>query len=133
MRANGSGRPSPGTTATRTVPHQLDLLTLLCGPASLAERFRAYHAAHPEVYAALVRLARQWVARTGQHRIGIAALYERARWELAIQTGESPSLNNSFRAFYARLIMAQESDLADLFETRRSAADSPSDSPPDRP
>jgi hypothetical protein len=105
------------------MPGQIDLLTLLAGPPGLAERFRTYDAEHPEVYAALVRLARQWVRRTGRHRLGIAALFERARWELGLQTGESPSLNNSYRSFYARKIMAQEPDLAGLFEVRTSVAD----------
>lgn len=32
-------------------------------------------------------------------------------------------LNNSYRAYYARLIMAQEPDLAGLFALRKSEAD----------
>jgi len=104
---------------------QLDLISLLAGPPGLAERFRDFHTGHPEVYATLVRLARQWVARTGRRRISIAALFERCRWELELQTDESPALNNSFRSFYARAIMANEPDLADVFETRSSLADGP--------
>lgn len=92
-------------------------------PRTLAERFRKFDQDHPQVYATLLWLAREWRRRTGRTRVGIAALYERARWELAIQTGESPSLNNDFRAPYARKIMAEHEDLRDLFETRRSQAD----------
>jgi hypothetical protein len=115
------------TTATATIPHggnsftQADLLDLLC-PPSLAEKFRRFHETHPHVYEALVELAREWQARTGT-RCSIAALFERARWELALNTTETPRLNNSYRSFYARLIMAQEPDLAGVFEVRRSAAD----------
>jgi hypothetical protein len=101
--------------------------------ATTAERFAAYHAAHPEVLDVLVRLAREWVRRTGGRPIGIAALHERARWELALQTGEQPQLTNTYRPFYARLIQAKEPDLADLFVTRRSVADEWMVDPPELP
>jgi hypothetical protein len=89
-----------------------------------AERFEQFHASNPHVYRHLVRLARLWVGTTGRHKLGIGQLWERLRWDLAIETGDVDyALNNIYRAFYARLIMAQEPDLIDLFETRRSAAD----------
>lgn len=90
---------------------------------STAEKFQEFHENNHHVYEVLVRLAREWVSRTGRRRIGIAALFERARWELSLQTTETPRLNNTYRAFYARLIMACEPDLNDVFETRHSAAD----------
>lgn len=93
-------------------------------PEPIAERFAEFHAKSPEVYSTLVALARQWVAKTGRRRLGIATLFERARWELAISTSDPDfKLNNSYRAYYARLIMRAEPDLADLFATRESAAD----------
>ncbi len=91
---------------------------------SLAERFTDFHRKSPEVYSTLVALARQWVAATGRRRLGIATLFERARWELAITTSDPDfKLNNSYRAYYARLIMAREPDLVDLFAVRTSEAD----------
>ena len=87
------------------------------------ERFETFHRTHPHVYQVLVRLAREWVARTGRRKVGIAILWERMRWELAVQTNEAPKLNNDYRAYYSRLIMANEPDLSELFEVRRSAAD----------
>lgn len=91
---------------------------------TLAHRFEAFHEANPHVYDTLVRLARQWMQQTGRRKIGISMLFERARWDLAIQTN-SPDfrLNNSYRAFYSRLIQAQESDLRDIFDCRASEAD----------
>jgi len=69
-------------------------------------------------------LAREWVARFGSHKLGIATLYERARWEIALATTDADfKLNNNFRAYYARLIMAHESDLEGLFDLRASKAD----------
>jgi len=86
--------------------------------SELQARFEAFHAANPRVYATLVRLAREARA-VGHQRVGIAMLFEVARWQLSIQTtGDDFKLNNSYRSRFARLIMAQEPDLAGVFETR---------------
>lgn len=93
-------------------------------PTTTAERFAEFHLKSPDVYHTLVALARQWVERTGRRRLGIATLYERARWEIAVTTSDPDfKLNNSYRAYYARLIMAREPDLQELFATRKSQAD----------
>ena len=34
--------------------------------------FDRFHADNPKVYETLVRLAREWVSRTGRHKLGIA-------------------------------------------------------------
>jgi hypothetical protein len=86
--------------------------------------FDRFHANNPHVYKTLVALARQWVSRTGRSKLGIATLFERARWEIAVTTvGDDFRLNNSHRAYYARLIMLREPDLAGLFDLRASEAD----------
>lgn len=91
---------------------------------SLADQFEAFHAANPKVYIVLIRLAREWIRTTGRRKIGIGALFERARWEIAIETSDPDfKLNNNYRAFYARLIMHDHPDLAGVFELRTSEAD----------
>lgn len=91
---------------------------------TLPERFEAFHAENPRVYTTLVRLAREWKQHTGRHKLGIATLYERARWDIALATKDpSYKLNNDYRAFYARLIMQHEPDLAGMFDLRTSEAD----------
>lgn len=86
--------------------------------------FDRFHTANPHVYASLVRLAREWVSRFGGRKVGIGALYEVARWEIALATDDADfKLNNNFRAYYARLIMAQEPELDGLFDLRASKAD----------
>ncbi|GAB4677617.1 hypothetical protein [Mycobacterium avium] len=91
---------------------------------TMPERFEEFHNENPNVYATLVRLAREWVASTGRHKLGIATLFERARWEIALATNDPDyKLNNNHRAYYARLIMRQGPDLADLFDLRASEAD----------
>ena len=97
---------------------------LLVFDGTTAARFEEFHRTNPHVYRTLVRLAREWVDQKGQQKLGISMLFERARWDLAIETGADDfRLNNSYRAFYSRLIMAREPDLADLFELRHSQAD----------
>lgn len=107
---------------------QPDLFTSLAtedagAELTAAEKFEAFNRDNPHVYQILVRLAREWVNRTGRRRVGIAILWERMRWELAVQTNEAPKLNNDYRAHFARMIMRQEPDLEGLFELRRSMAD----------
>lgn len=64
------------------------------------------------------------IQRTGRHKLAIATLFERARWEIALATTDPEfKLNNNFRAYYARLLMENEDDLAGLFELRASEAD----------
>lgn len=93
----------------------------LSAPLGRLEReFEAFHAANPHVYATLVTLARRWVAAGNRH-LGIATLFEVARYDRGLQTNRAEGdfkLNNNHRAFYARLIMQRERDLAGLFETR---------------
>lgn len=100
----------------------LEQLPLLEDPTkrpTIAARFALFHAANPEVYAALVEVARAMHAR-GVKRMGIALLFERLRWLHFFEThGDTHKLPNDFRAEYARLIMAQETGLADFFEIRK--------------
>ena len=82
------------------------------------EQWKAFHAAHPEVYRFLVARARE--AKThGYKRFSLRCIWERARWETAM--GDRAGVfkwNNNHAPFYARRIMEAEPDLADFFETR---------------
>lgn len=85
---------------------------------TLEDRFQVFHAANPHVYAALRRLALR-LRGQGVERYGIAGLFEVLRYEQALQTnGEDFRLNNSYRAFYARMLMDREPELKDFFEIR---------------
>src|SRR5688572_7112813 len=87
--------------------------------------FSAYHAAHPRVYQLLRRFAFEAKA-AGSRRLSINMLFERVRWEHLVTPsakGADFALNNNHRAYYARLLMEQEPDLAGLFETRKARAD----------
>lgn len=91
----------------------------------IEQDFLAFHSEHPEVYAQLVRLARQWTA-AGKAKLGIKTLFEKLRWEWHINGLEDSNgykLNNNYTALYARLIMKTEDDLDGLFEVRSLASE----------
>jgi hypothetical protein len=89
---------------------------------TIAARFQKFHEENPEVYRELVSLAREIRDKRGYQKFGIATIYEVARWRSIIRADKPADefkLNNNFRAYYARLIMDQEEDLAGFFDTRR--------------
>jgi len=89
----------------------------------LADKFRVYHEKNPEVYSQLRTLALK-MRGTGRHKYGIAGLFEVLRWHRALETSDEDfKLNNSYRAFYARLLMTQEPGLEGFFSVRKSVGD----------
>lgn len=85
---------------------------------SIQARFSRFHEANPEVYEALVRMARR-IKASGQSSYSISGIYEVARFDRFISTTGTPfKLSNDFRSRYARLIMETEEDLAGFFSTR---------------
>lgn len=92
---------------------------------TIYDGFVEFHAANPQVYDALRRLALQ-MRRRGVQQYGIAGLYEVLRHETTLNsTGDEYKLNNSYRSFYARLLMEQEPELAGFFATRMISYQSP--------
>lgn len=85
-------------------------------------KFRAFHAANPQVYAALLRLACAY-AEKGARQIRVKWLWEELR-NLGIETTGTGGygLNNIFTSRYARLL-AQEPGLGGLIELRQLKAE----------
>jgi hypothetical protein len=81
--------------------------------------FWRFHAQNQHVYGLLTNLARK-VKEAGHERYSMQALFEQLRWhhDVELRSQEPFKLNNNHCKFYARLIMQQEADLADFFETR---------------
>lgn len=104
---------------------QLALFDLVQPPkgGTNAERFVAFHAANPHIFAALYTIAAA-ARRSGWRRGSIALYYERLRWSWAVRTnGGDYKLANAHRAFYARALMAYDPALVGFF--RLSAQDEP--------
>jgi len=88
---------------------------------TIEEQFREFHRRNPHVYHRLRELAFQMKGR-GHRRIGMKMLFEVLRWQHAMSTSDPASefkLNNSYTAYYARLLMQQEPALDGLFATRK--------------
>ncbi len=90
--------------------------------ATLAERFEAFHRLNPHVYAAIERQALRLVAQ-GERRIGVKAIAEDLRRGRLATTGDDWRINNSWPAFYARMLIAKHPQLDGIIEMRRSLAD----------
>lgn len=90
--------------------------------ATLAQRFEAFHAINPQVYSAIERQALRLAAQ-GERRIGVKAIAEDLRRGRLATTGDDWRINNSWPAFYARLLIAKHPQLAGVIEMRRSLAD----------
>jgi len=90
----------------------------------LAQRFEAFHLENPHVLHAILGIALGLRDR-GIERVGMSLIFERLRWLYMIQTsGEGEyRLNNSYRAFYARLAMAVKPRLQGMFSLRVQADD----------
>jgi len=82
------------------------------------DRFSEFHAANPNVYIVIKRIALD-LKRRGFRKAGMKAIFEQIRWRYALQTrGEAYELNNNYTSHYSRLLMQQEPGLAGFFETR---------------
>lgn len=97
---------------------------------SIGHRWIAFHAAHPEVGEALLRLAREWRRARPDSECSLKMLWERLRWETAIGDPDANyRLNNIYTSLYARWLMETYPDLAGLFTLRARQTDGPPDKP----
>lgn len=88
----------------------------------LEHQFRAFHTEHPELYQEFERRALA-LGSAGVKRISIAMLAEAIRYDYALAgrraaNGEEFVVNNSFRAFYARLLVHNHPSLDAKIERR---------------
>lgn len=84
---------------------------------SLEQRFQAFHAANPWLLTAYEQLTREYLAG-GATRVSINMLTEVLRYRAGQTHGDRWKLNNSWRSFYVRLLLAEHPEWDGLFETR---------------
>ena len=84
---------------------------------TITDRAERFHARNPHVYRFAVSICR-YTKRRGIAHYGIGAVWEVMRFKYLETHGDIYKLNNNFRAWYARRIMATEADLDDFFVTR---------------
>jgi hypothetical protein len=82
-------------------------------------KFIKFHEDNPFVYQRLKDLAYEW-KNAGHDKIGIAMLYEVMRWTAGLKNKDIDgfTLNNNYKAYYARMIMFNEPELRGMFEVR---------------
>lgn len=107
------------TTVSPDTGHQYDLQGQPHDPleGTITWRFQQFHRTHPHIYRLLVELARNRRRAYPKKPVSINQIYEQLRYDL-LDTDTAPRLNNDYRALYARLIMANESDLEGVFHIR---------------
>lgn len=87
------------------------------------EKFLNYHNNNPKVYSMFERFSLQ-AAEAGWRNFGVGAIAERMRWETVIVSrGDEFKINNSYRAFYARMFEENHPQYKGFFRKRRSVAD----------
>jgi len=93
--------------------------------SKLKKDFKKFHRKNPHVYEKLKQLALD-LKRKGRDRYTINGLFEVLRWHYAMRTNSDDEfkLNNNHRAYYARELMRNVSELYDFFETRFAKGDS---------
>lgn len=92
----------------------------LVNPTSDLDRaFRDFHRANPEFYWEVERRALALV-QNGATRIGMAMIFESIRYDATVGKLEGAAFkaNNSYRAYYARLLMHDHEELKDVIEIR---------------
>jgi hypothetical protein len=92
-------------------------------PATIEERFTAFHEKNPWVFRMLESLTNDLVAR-GRTRIGLKMLVEVLRWQYWRQTDsdEPFKLPNEFTSRYARLLIAEHPEWDGMFRLHRLTA-----------
>ena len=86
---------------------------------TIDQRFKLFHAEHPEVLAELARLAR--VAKShGKSKCGVRMLWETMRWNFYLNAAgdDGFKFNDHFTSRYVRLLETTYPDLAGFFEQR---------------
>lgn len=87
---------------------------------SLREKFCVFHVANPRVFEALETMTEALLAR-GRTRLSVKMLVEVLRWNFYMKTADPNSdfkVNNSYAAFYARLLVDTHPEWETVFEMR---------------
>lgn len=88
----------------------------------LQERFEQYDRANPQIFEAMLSIARRWKA-AGRTHCSADFLLHILRWETGLRGGDDFKINNDYAARYARK-MAQQypHEFGGFFEFRRLRA-----------
>jgi len=95
---------------------RMDFEEYLC--TRIGQRAKKFDAENPEFYKLFTKYALQIQSR-GHKKFSAYAIFERIRWHTAIETTDPDfKLNNSYRPYYARKLMAFDVRFWDFFNVR---------------
>lgn len=91
---------------------------------TIIEHFQLFHEKNPHVYEALLDMARK-ASKHGTKQCSIKMLFEVLRWRTNVETNrvDEFKISNSLTAPYARHIMAENPELAGIFNLKTSETD----------
>ncbi len=88
-------------------------------PKAVLERFKAFHADNPHVYAAFKDYA-QRMRQTGRSKYSARTIIEVIRWNYDLSTsGDVFEINGDFVPIYVRLLIYNHPEFEGFFELRR--------------
>jgi hypothetical protein len=83
-------------------------------------KFKRFHSENPHIYALFKRFCLD-LKQAGQTQYGSKAVMERIRWHVLVETrGEDFKINNNYTRCYTRLLILDEPEFSDFFQTRKS-------------
>lgn len=83
----------------------------------VGKKAKAFDDKNPKVWELFLKYARE-ISLTGRQRYSITMLVERIRWHSMVETKDDTfKISNSYRAYYARKMMAHYDEFRGLFET----------------
>lgn len=81
----------------------------------LEAAFRRFHVDNPRIWQLFEKFALE-VSRTGRRHYSSAAIFERIRWHIEIETSDGEcKLNNNHKPFYSRLFHQRHPELGKFF------------------
>ena len=86
------------------------------------DAFKVFHRANPEIWVLFQKYSLQIIDR-GLKSYGSAAVFERIRWHISVETSGKVKLNNNFRAYYARMFAVKYPENAYFFRNRKRVSE----------
>lgn len=86
-------------------------------------KFPAYHLQNPHLYDLFKKYTMEAIS-SGRNNFSAEAIINRMRWDSLVSGNDSFKINNTYKAFYARMFMNEFVQHKGFFRTRKSKFDS---------
>ena len=86
------------------------------------DKFPAYHLENLHIYDLFKKYTMEAIA-SGRSHFSAEAIINRMRWDSLVSGNDSFKINNTYKAFYARMFMNEYRQYGGFFRTRKSKFD----------